>query len=156
MLLRNIREAAGITQVGMAHRAGVSKQHIMRIEQGVYAKLNDTVAQAYADISLEDASPYQIICDYANEVDGRREALRYEIAEQVMKQGGWLNAPRNFQAFRIWLGFPSRIGFCKALACHPATVLNFEKGKAKRLPADVIDALRAVGVPKSLIPLLHP
>ena len=158
MLLKEIREAAGITQVGMAHRCGVSKQHIMRIEQGVYAKLNDAIAEAYAELTPDYAglTAYQLICQYSIEVENRREALKYEIAEHVLKQGGWTNAPVEFSEFRKFIGYESRIGFCKALACHPSTVLNYEKGKARRLPADVSNALRSVGVPKSLLELIKP
>lgn len=162
MLLKRIREDAGITQVGMAHRAGVSKQHIMRIEQGIYAHLNPEIAEHYSNISMRElpyGAPvgYSVVGlqkEYAAEVALRRKVLKPEIEDHVLKNGGWANAPSDLADFREWLGYSSRIGFCKALACHPAAMLNYEKGAAIRLPSDLHEALVAVGVPETVIATL--
>lgn len=169
MLLKDLRTSAGITQVGFAHRMGVSKQHIMRIEQGLYQHVPENILDGYSALSAQSQFGFltstEIERRYENEVQVRFENLRAELAERAQNAGGWQTLhdtlqpqPRkgrrsgeNLRKFQAFLGFNSRIEFCKTLAVHPATVLNYEKGLARKLPRDLEQALRVSGVPVGVI-----
>jgi transcriptional regulator with XRE-family HTH domain len=169
MLLKELRTSAGITQIGFASRMGVSKQHIMRIEQGLYQHIPDNILDGYSALSASSQFGFltatEIERRYENEVQIRFENLRSDLAERAQNAGGWQNfhdtlqpQPRkgrrhgqNLRNLQSFLGFNSRIEFCKTLAVHPATVLNYEKGLARRLPRDLEQALRVSGVPVGVI-----
>lgn len=158
--------------MGFARRAGVSKQHIMRIEQGLYHRIPTGILDIYSTISSDSAEGFLTVTEierrYELELQVRFEELRQEIKERVQLAGGYealldtLQAqPRkgrrsgdNLQTFRNFLGYSSRIEFCVAFAAHPATVLNYEKGLSRRLPKDLRNGLERAGVPVGVVEAL--
>lgn len=169
MFLRDLRTSAGVTQVGLARRAGVSKQHIMRIEQGLYHSVPDSILDVYSSISEDSEFGFLTVTElerrYEAELQVRFEELRADITDRSAQNGGWAQLLDSLQTqpskgkrsgdnllyFRSFLGFDSRIEFCKTFAAHPSTVLNYEKGMAKKLPRDLRDGLLNAGVPVGVV-----
>ena len=155
-MLKSIREDAGLSQHTVARRLNISTQHLMRIEQGVYAHLNDEVAAVYSELSRLTPTTESIGSlkeGYAHEINVRRSLVKQRLQLNV----NWDDAPvGNFPRLREFLGWDSRIGFCKDLAVHPASLQHYEKGKARKLPYDLEEALVAIGTPPRIIDSLRP
>jgi transcriptional regulator with XRE-family HTH domain len=148
--LKTIRTNAGISQIGMAHRLGVSRQYVTRIEQGLYAHLPDEVLTEYATLGDRPVAVLQE--QYEEVIWAKRESLVPTC--RAVNWSRFLEAlPENngLELLRETLGFNSRISFCIKLAVHPSTVLLFETDRTKKLPTDVVEALLTAGVPSNVI-----
>lgn len=172
MFLRDLRTSAGVTQIGLARKAGVSKQHIMRIEQGLYSSVPETILDVYSTISSNSEFGFLTVTElerrYEAELAVRYEELRQDIQDRAIAAGGWQNLLDSLQAqptkgrrsgnnllyFRSWLGFDSQIDFCRTFAAHPATVRNYEQGRSRRLPRDLYTGLIKGGVPAYVVEAL--
>jgi transcriptional regulator with XRE-family HTH domain len=172
MFLRDLRTSAGITQIGLARKAGVSKQHIMRIEQGLYSHVPESILDVYSTISSNSEFGFLTVTElerrYENELAVRHEELRQDIQDRSIAAGGWQNLLDSLQAqpskgrrsgsnllyFRSWLGFDSQIDFCRTFAAHPATVRNYEQSRSRKLPSDLRSGLLAAGVPSYVVEAL--
>lgn len=116
--LAKARKSLGLTQEELAHRAGVSKVLIMRLEQGLLTKptvsvlnalFRDPIEQAKA---LDDFDVWKVVVRKQN-VGKLRAAL-------VNWNGDWL-------VLRSGVA-DSKAGFCKLFCIHPQVLDNFESG----------------------------
>jgi transcriptional regulator with XRE-family HTH domain len=154
-VLKDIREGARVSQNRIARKLNIGTQHVMRIEQGLYDHISPEAAKAYAELSFIQAdelsplarlSPSEVMDLYREDISNRREQLAQRYTDTDWN--GFTSS--SLSDLRDFLGFDSRISFCKALSVHPAAVINFESGRAKRLPTDLLLALNAIGVPAEI------
>lgn len=154
--LKTIREDAGLSQHTIARKLNISTQHLMRIEQGVYSRLSDDVAAVYSELSRLTPTVESIASikeGYELEIAAKRSVVKNRLQLQL----DWNDAPvGDFKALRKFMGWDSRIGFCKDLAVHPAALQHYEAGKARKLPHDLEEALVAIAVPTRIIDSVRP
>ena len=53
-------------------------------------------------------------------------------------------ATHPFEEWRIFLGYPERVSFCRAGCLSPPQVLNYERARQRTMPKSVRDALKPV------------
>lgn len=131
----------------LAKDFGVTESTIIRTEQGLYNEIPPNVLRHLAAHSL---SPNTV----------RRQYARYQTCQRL-KSGARYNR-RTYSFYRSmvaqnpeenplvlfrekFLGYKSRLAFCKDFCLHPSTVKRVEDGLSQTLPQSILDALGEAG-----------
>lgn len=145
--IRIRRLAANYTIDQLAARAGVTHDHIIRNEQGLFTKPSPKVLGCIIELSGDTSD--QIVLEYENWVAHQR---RQEPIRSLVKRTISFDRASKLRAhpFLLWRTAiapgVSRIAFCQMIACHPATVLRYEKGLQRPMPSQIFKALQECGM----------
>lgn len=131
----------------LAKDFNVTESTIIRTEQGLYNEIPPNVLRNLAAHSL---SPDTVRRQYARYQTGKRlkSGARYSRRtygeyRSLTKKNPEENPLVLFRA--SFLGYKSRLAFCKDFCLHPSTVKRVEDGLSQTLPQSILDALGDAG-----------
>jgi transcriptional regulator with XRE-family HTH domain len=133
--LRAFRQRAGLTQRGLAHRAGIDRATVQRIERGfsaagMYRPSNRTL---FALGEALGVPPLELLPTYRTPV-ARRPARAPSEPREVIRR---LRQERGLSVEEL----------AARVACHPRTIERYEAGDSTEPKGPVFDGIpRALGV----------
>lgn len=139
----------------LATEAGVTHDHIIRNEQGLFNKPSPKVLSAI--LRLSGDRPEDVVLEYRNWISWKR---RQEPIRSLVKRNITFDRPERLtqHPFLLWRTAiapgTSRIEFCKMLAVHPSTLLKYETGQQRPMPSQIYDALIECGMTKDKVEAL--
>lgn len=135
--VKNARRYLNLTQVELANECGVSRQTVLRTEQGVYTSLPPSLGTRL----VKDVPG--IYNAYHSWQTSKRKSSYGKLIEPYLFDS---LGDHPFHKWRIDSGLTSRMGVCKDFCLHPAVVTKFENTLEHSLVPDIIlDALRDAG-----------
>ncbi len=151
--IKEVRTRHGISQRQVAHLSGMSAQAVMRYEQALYENLSMKLATAVGE--LDDLSPSVVCSDYSY----YREEVQVSANLTECPPIRFIAGEHPFLTFRTEVlrskGLnESRMAFCILLAIHPATVLEYDSGRTRTMPALIERALVTAGMDTEVIETL--
>ncbi len=145
------RNELNLTMMELAKQSGVSKQAIVRLEQGTFVKPLDAVAQYFTDqgysyLSLRDA--------YEEFQHLTRQSNHLMFGNIVAVLSGW---PENTHPFRYIREPYGPTAVAKALCISQASIEHFENRVAHQtiVPQALQDVLNEIGYNRSEIAVLN-
>jgi hypothetical protein len=140
--VRSSRRRLGLTQLDLASACNVSRQTVLRTEQGVYTSLPPSLGEWLV-----------------SDVPGIYTAYHAWQRAKRRNSYGRLVEPYTFDLsdnpFRRWRhdsGLASRMGVCKDFCLHPAVVTKFENTlEHLTVPDIILDSLRDAGYSESTL-----
>jgi len=123
--LKVLRKRAGRTIDQVAARAEVSRQFVIRSEQGVYSEPPASLLGFYS--SILDVSVAQVTNDYFNFQRATRQANYGRLIEPWAFTAVGAVGEHPFTRWRLMSGISSAAGVCKLFCVHPASLNKFEK-----------------------------
>lgn len=136
-----IREDLNMTQLEVADALNVTRQTVIRLEQGLFHAPSKEVLEELADLySLEEVDLLGEYEDYVRET-------RLAFTEHHPNfEGLWVYTGKEhpLEAWRLMQGL-SRMGFCKGLCLDYGPVADFEYNKQRATPEALILASKAIG-----------
>lgn len=145
--VKNARRFLGLTQVELANECGVSRQTVLRTEQGVYTSLPPSLGEW---LTRDVPGIY-------NAYHAWQRAKRKHSYGKLIEPYSFDSISDNpFHRWRVDSGLNSRMGVCKDFCLHPAVVTKFENTVEHSLVPDIIlDALRDSGYAESTLTALQ-
>ncbi len=141
-IIKRTRLDLGITQREVAQLAEMSPQAVMRYEQGLYENLSDKLATTIGMLSgtplIEVNRQYGL-----DRIATQVAAWKYVAVPPPIHFTETLHPFLNFRQgiTTAAVGNRSRMSFCILLACHPATVAEYDSGRVGNMPALIKRAL---------------
>lgn len=139
---RDLRESHNITLELMAKKAGISKQALIRLEQGCYVDPLPTALNYYA--SAFPITEYQLGLDYAAYQEFKRALATRYFGDFISK----LDADANVtHPMRVLRGSRNPTQVAKDLCIPPATLTYFERNvvQQKSVPKVIVNVLKEIG-----------
>jgi len=144
--VKNARRFLNLTQVELARRCNVSRQTVLRTEQGVYTGLPPSVGN-----ELEASVP-GIYDAYRSWQSAQRRANYGKLIEPY----SFSESQHPFKRWRLDSGLNSRMGVCKDFCFHPAVITKFENTlELQECPDTILDSLRESGYKESTLTALQ-
>lgn len=152
--IATLRREANLTQAELAKLAGVTRIAVLRYEQGIYSQLSDKLAKTLSDYHPDRPHPRTIHSLYAADRKARRQVARNLLGVLPILRVSSDPCRSPFYNFRIDVmagssyegdSNESRMSFCNLLGLHPATVVDYERGLTRTMPAGIREALIEVG-----------
>lgn len=130
------RRYLGLTQLELADACGVSRQTVLRTEQGVYTSLPPSLGEWLVKDVPGIYSAYH----------AWQRAKRKASYGRLIEPYSFSSFDNPFHRWRMDSGQSSRMGVCKDFCLHPAVVTKFENTlEHGRVPDIILDALRDAG-----------
>lgn len=147
--VRQLRKSLNLTQEELSNKLGVSTQVVYLTESGVYNKVPQSIASFYAfNGGTELNQRYQAFITVTRL--NSAELFDWENSFPV----GYSLEEHPFVTYREHFNL-ARQAIAKLLCVQPALLYRLETGKLKKLPTQLVEALRAVGVKWETISLLN-
>ena len=167
--LSALRREANLTQAELARLAGITRIAVLRYEQGIYSQLSEKLADTLSEVHPDRPHPRTIHSLYAADRKARRQVARNLLGVLPILRVSTDPCRSPFYNFRVDVmvgssyegdlsgspisgspisGSPisdSRMSFCNLLGLHPATVVDYERGLTRTMPAGIKEALIEVG-----------
>lgn len=144
--ITEIRKKQGASLLSWARDAGIHHQALYLNECGVYVDVLPTLLEFIEGLGYDGA---ELEANYHLWVAERREEVR-ESLDFLDDLPEPCRSVHPFVCFREALGL-SRMAFCKTFLVHPASIYELEHGKMLKLPGQLVDALRSVGISDTVI-----
>lgn len=135
----------------MADECGIHPQALYMVESGTYSTIPPSIVSY---LSKQDYDSQELQGKYLEFVNATRATTRELYDWENIRPAGYSTAQPPFQTYRDVLGL-SRQAVAKLLCVQSALLYKLETGKCKKLPGQLIEALRAVGVPWTVINTLN-
>lgn len=152
--IASLRREANLTQAELAKLAGVTRIAVLRYEQGIYSQLSEKLAKTLSDYHPDRPHPRTIHSLYAADRKANRQVARNLLGVIPVLRVSTDPCRSPFYNFRVdvMVGSSyegdvsdSRMSFCNLLGLHPATVVDYERGLTRTMPAGIREALIEVG-----------
>lgn len=135
-----------MTQLELADACGVSRQTILRTEQGVYTSLPPSVGEWLVSEVPGIYGAYH----------AWQRAKRKNSYGRLVEPYIYRNSDNPFRRWRIDSGILSRMGVCKEFCLHPAVVTKFENTlDHSSVPDIILDSLRDSGYSETQLTALQ-
>lgn len=147
--IRVARKERGWTLKEMAQKAGVHVQALYLNECGCYPHILPSVLRLM--VHVLDRNPAQVEREYKKFVADKRLTFGGNHALDFYTLAH-LGEPRihPLVAFRDSLKL-SRMMFAKSLCVQPTMLYNVEKCQARKIPLELIEALKDAGLPRTVL-----
>lgn len=144
--VKNARKFLRLTQLELADACHVSRQTVLRTEQGVYTSLPPSLG----DYLVRETPG--IYSAYHAWQTAKRKSSYGKLIEPYAFDGN----DHPFHRWRIDSGLASRMGVCKDFCLHPAVVTKFENTiEHMGVPDIILDALRDSGYSETTLTALQ-
>lgn len=145
--VKNARRFLGLTQLELANECGVSRQTVLRTEQGVYTSLPP---------SLGDWLTRDVPGIYSAYTSWQTAKRKHSYGRLIEPYSFDTANDNPFHRWRLDSGLTSRMGVCKDFCLHPAVVTKFENTLEHiSVPDIILDALRDSGYAESTLTALQ-
>lgn len=127
--LKELRTRHHLTMEQVAEHAGVSRQYIIRAEQGVFSAMPNSVADALLDLVDADVDYKELDVRYLEwQRSRRKESYGSLIIGFDFHSHSEASGPLHpFTHWRHHSGIPARITVPKLFCVHPALIFKFEE-----------------------------
>lgn len=147
--IKRLRQRVGMTQAELAGQAGVTRQVVVLLEQGLSHRPSPKVLEALtascmrAGIDFDHTKGQALItAEYLLWVDQKRSENKHLFSKIDLRL-----CDRQDKFAYVKSQFSSNLDFCRALVYQPSLVREFEKKHTG--VAGIYSALRAVGIDPS-------
>lgn len=152
--LVTLRNDARLTVDGIARRAGVGRQVVMRTEQGVFTDPPDSILDTLLALSPDTDKAGVLAAYYAYQRDVRR--YNFGRLDTDVDFNIWAHTEVSDHPFVWWRcnsGIVARIQVSKLYCVHPAVMFKFEMQPwlMKSLPQQLEDALLESGYSEAVL-----
>lgn len=160
--LKAARQDLGLTQDQLGKEAnGIARLTVLRAEQGVYQLPPPAILNA---LQRRGLNPEKLEREYLLWQTRERQLHRHALSLPLPTPADFAAvadfSDAEFSAYaqsqplvqwRIISGIESQIEFCKMFCVHPAVISNFEAGRQRKIPTQLVDALTDAGIDYQVI-----
>lgn len=134
-----IRKSKGMSQASLAASLDVSKEHVGRVEQGVFRKAPAEII-TYLSVTFNINYTYLEESYYEYQLNTRKLFAEKYQSYMDVRPTDWSNP---IEAYYKSQGL-SRVGLCKGWCVHPASLADYQKNRQRNAPADVKRAFKVM------------
>lgn len=139
------RQQKHLTQRAVAKKVGLTSYTILLSEAGLYRNVSPRLLEFYEDASL--ANSYH---DWVRTIRELRQIPRITMEELTSRVTRVTNHPfvpfRRLLAIKTGRALENKMTFCKYALVHHASLVEYESGRQRRMPAQIREALDDLGI----------